>query len=158
MISEQEQAQVRLLSDNELYPQAIEFMKGIGKPLPASQINGLLNVSLGCTYDELKKFVDSQHQRKTWSPKDEHIREFYKRLVPKIKDLEKVSLAIIKNRHEKVSREDEQAISMVLAREFIQHLLAENAYRDAMKAFDAARSDEQRQDQRRSFNRGGQAR
>jgi len=133
-------------------------MKGIGRPLPATQINGLLNVSLGSTYDELKRFVASQHQRTTWSARDRHIPEFYRRLVPKIEDLEKLSLAIIKNRYEKVSREDEQAISMALAREFIQHLLAENAYRDAIKAFDAARSDEQRQDQRRSFNRGGQAR
>ena len=158
MISEQEQAQVRLLSDNELYPQAIEFMKGIGKPLPANQVNGLLNVSLGCTYGELKKFVDSQHQRKTWSPKDEHIREFYKRPVPKIKDLEKASLAIIKNRRENVSLEDKQAINMAVVREFIQHLLAENAYRSAMRAFDTAPSDQQRRDQRRPFNRGGQAR
>ena len=154
MISEQEQAQIRLLSDYELYPQAVELIKGIGRPLPATQINGLLNVSLGCTYNELKSFVTFQHRRTTWGPKDQHIHEFYRRLALKIEDLEKVSRTIAKNRH----KEDEQAISMALAREFIQHLLAENAYRDAMKAFDTARSDEQRRDQRKPFTRGGQAR
>jgi hypothetical protein len=44
MITEQEQGKVRLLSDIELYTQAVEFMHGVARPLPQTQINGLLNV------------------------------------------------------------------------------------------------------------------
>ena len=85
MISEQEQVQIRLLSDNELYPQAVEFMRGIGRPLPPTQINGLLNVSLGNTYDHLKKFVEYQPTRTTWRRDEQHVPEFYKRLNLKFK-------------------------------------------------------------------------
>jgi hypothetical protein len=51
MITEQEQDRIRLLSDTELYDQAEHFMRGMGRPLPASQINGLLNISLNNSYD-----------------------------------------------------------------------------------------------------------
>ncbi len=57
MITEQEQEKIRLLSDTELYPQAVEFMRGVARQLPQTQINGLLNVSLANTYDELEEFI-----------------------------------------------------------------------------------------------------
>ncbi len=66
MITPQEQEKIRLLSDTELYQQAVEFMRSVGKPLPATQINGLLNVSLANTYIRLTEFVDGQHKRTTW--------------------------------------------------------------------------------------------
>src|SRR5947209_6105995 len=105
MITEQEQAQIRLLSENELYPQAIAFMKNLDKPLPQTQINGLLNVSLSCTYNELQAFVRHQFRRGTWPQRDEHIPKFYEGLVPKIEQLGEQALTMAADRTEQASQE-----------------------------------------------------
>ncbi len=138
MITQKEQEKIRLLSDTELYPQAVEFMRGIARALPTTQINGLLNVSLANTYDRLKEFVEAQPKRATWKTSERHIPEFYKRLTQKFKELEKHVPAIIALRQEKASAADKETVKMELAREFIQHLLAENDYMRATNAFTAA--------------------
>ncbi len=135
MITEQEQEKIRLLSDLELYPQAVEFMHGVARQLPPAQINGLLNVSLANTYNELESFIEHQRARTTWRREDTHIPDFYKRLTQKLKQLEAYALSIIKSRAGQPSQEDMQTLKMLLAREFIQHLLAENAYMGATRAF-----------------------
>jgi len=137
MISERELERIRLLSDNELYQQAVEFVKSMGRPLPSTQINGLLNVSLGNTYAQLELFVKRQGERKTWRSQERHIEEFYRTRFPaKLRQLEAYVPDIIRDRREKASREDTQAIKMELAREFVQHLLAENAYKNALGSFE----------------------
>src|SRR5579859_1701955 len=108
MITQKEEAKIQVLSDTELYPQAVEFMRGIARKLPTSQINGLLNVSLANTYEQLKIFVDSQYKRSTWKACDRHIPEFYRRLTLKFKDLEKHALTIINLRTEKASVADQE--------------------------------------------------
>jgi hypothetical protein len=135
MITEEQLAKIRLLSDTELYPQAVEFMRGVARQLPPTQINGLLNVSLADTYDQLGKFIEQQGNRTTWRREDTHIPDFYKRLARKLKDLEKEALSIMKSRAGQPSPEDMQALKMLIAREFIQHVLAENAYMGATRAF-----------------------
>lgn len=140
MITEKQQVKIRLLSDSELYPQAVEFMHGIARALPSTQINGLLNVSLGSTYDQLQQFVEHQRERTTWRSSEQHIPIFYRELAKKLKELERYIPSIIKLGQEKPSREDEQALKMELAREFIQHLLAENGYMGAMRAANDART------------------
>lgn len=144
MITEKQQAKIRLLSDSELYPQAIEFMRGIGRPLPASQINGLLNVSLADTYYGLGKFIEGQIKRKTWRREDTHIPDFYKKLPNKLKRIEEFVPSIMQLTAEQPSQEDMQVVKMLLAREFIQHLLAENGYMGATRAFQDADRDNTR--------------
>lgn len=161
MISEQEQVQIRLLSDNELYSEAVKLMRSIGRPLPPTQINGLLNVSLANTYDQLKQFVEHQCARTTWAARDRHIPDFYRKLTGQLTNLEKRVPSIIKLRQEKPSPEDVKAIQMALAHEFIQHLLAENAYRVAMKDFDTTNGKQEHQhmkNQSKPYNREGQRR
>jgi hypothetical protein len=154
MISEQEQERIRLLSDNELYPQAVEFIRNMGRPLPPTQINGLLNVSLANTYEQLKFFVKRQGERKTWRAAERHVEEFYRTRFPaKLRQLEAYVSTITRSRQEKASHEDEQAIKMELAREFIQHLLAENGYKDAMRVFETRNEAPQR---KQSAPGGGQ--
>lgn len=131
MITEKEQEKIQLLSDTDLYPEAVEFMRSIGRPIPSTQINGLLNVSLANTYDELNKFVEGQCKRTTWRRDQQHVPDFYRKLLQKLK---KIESSIIKIRQEKPSQEDAQALKMLLAREFIQHLLAENAYMGTIRA------------------------
>jgi hypothetical protein len=129
MITEYEQRWVRLLSDTDLYPQAVAFMRGIGRPLPPTQINGLLNVSQRRVYVVLERFIERQKRRTTWPPKEEqYIPEFYRRLTQKLKELEALAASILKARTSSASREDRQELNALLAREFIQHVLAENAY------------------------------
>jgi hypothetical protein len=135
MITRQEEEKIQILSDTELYPQAVEFMHGIARKLPTTQINGLLNVSLANTYEQLKEFVDHQYNRTTWKANERHIPEFYRRLTLKFKDLDKYALSILALRTEKASTEDQERIKMAIAREFIQHLLAENDYMIATQAF-----------------------
>jgi len=135
MITEHEQMRIRLLSDLELYPQAVEFMSGIARQLPMAQMNGLLNVSLANTYKQLERFIDHQRTRTTWRRGDEHIPDFYARLARKLQHLEATAQLLAKERAEQPSREDMQILNMLLAREFIQHVLAENAYMGAIRAF-----------------------
>ena len=127
MLSEQEQLQIRLISDNELYQQAVTLMRNLGGTLSQSQINGLVNVSLANTYGHLRQFVRKQGERKTWPAKERHIWEFYRTKFPSQLDrLENYVPAVTRLRQGQVSHEDREAIKMALAREFIQHLLAEN--------------------------------
>jgi hypothetical protein len=155
MITEQEQEKIRLLSDIELYPQAVELMHGVARQLPQTQINGLLNVSLANTYDELERFIEHQRIRTTWRREDVHIPDFYKRLAQKLKQLETYALSIMKSRAEQPSREDMQTLKMLLAREFIQHVLAENAYMGATRAFQYADRDNTRNQGRPQGNYQG---
>jgi hypothetical protein len=157
MITEQEQEKIRLLSDTELYPQAVELMRGIANELPQRQTNGLLNVSLANTYGELERFIERQRTRTTWRREDVHIPDFYKRLALKLKDLEAHALSIMKSRTEQTSREDVQTLKMLLAREFIQHVLAENAYMGATRAFQNPERDNTRNQGRPQGNYRGPA-
>ncbi|MGH2506496.1 MAG: hypothetical protein ACRDHZ_03635 [Ktedonobacteraceae bacterium] len=130
MIDEREQERIRLLSDTAFYPQAVEFMQKIGGVLPSSQINGLLNVTHANTYRELEDFIKHQYTRSTWGFKDQHIPDFYRKLESKLREFERLVTTVTKDRQEKPAHEEQQTIKMLLAREFIQHVLAENAYKD----------------------------
>jgi hypothetical protein len=136
-------------------------MRGIAKALPTTQINGLLNVSLANTYDQLKKFVQAQPKRTTWKEKEKHIPEFYRRLDQKFNELERHAHAILESRQEKGPSADEEMIKMRLAREFIQHLLAENDYMGATNAFptnddNGERTNTRYQEKSRDDHRGSQ--
>ncbi len=153
MITQKGEEKIQILSDTELYPQAVLFMRGIARKLPSTQINGLLNVSLANTYDQLTIFVASQYKRSTWKPSERHIPEFYRRLTQKFKDLEKYALTILTLRTKKASATDREEMKMAIAREFIQHLLAENDYMIATHAFQSADGNENRaSNQERSRN------
>ncbi len=134
MLNEQEQLEIRLISDNDLYQQALEFMNRMGGLLSQTQINGLLNVSLANTYDRFDVFIKRQGARKTWPQRERHVEHFYKTTLPaQLAQMAKTCVpAVLKHRQEAASREDVQAIKMALAREFLQHLLAENSYRNAL--------------------------
>jgi hypothetical protein len=140
MITEQEQDTIRLLSDTELYDQAMHFMHGMGRPLPAAQINGLLNIALNNSYDRLLEFIQHQYGRCTV---ESEVRDFYSRLEQQFRALEARALTIIKARAQP-SREDLQMLKMLLAREFIQHVLAENGYKEARQDFPPPEHDQTR--------------
>ena len=126
VITEREYEQIWLLSDAELYPQAVEFMRGVGRPLPSTQINGLLNISYENTFQQLIEFAEVQQRRTTW--KDQNVPDFYKRFAQRLKQMDSYVLSIVKEGQKKPTSEHMQVIKMEIVREFIQHLLAENSY------------------------------
>lgn len=142
MLSDQEQFTIRHLSDTLLYEEAQALMKKLlhfsshgqskGGTLSSTQINGLLNVSLANTYANLRRFVVCQGGRTTWQDKEEHIQQFYATgLFGLLDKLETDYLPRVLAGER--SDEDIQLACMALAREVIQHLLAENAFQIAME-------------------------
>jgi hypothetical protein len=83
-------------------------------------------------YDRLTEFIQHQYERRTV---ERDVRDFYRRLEGQFKNLEARALSIIKARTQPPSREDLQMLKMLLAREFIQHVLAENGYKEAKQDF-----------------------
>ncbi|QBD78667.1 hypothetical protein EPA93_22835 [Ktedonosporobacter rubrisoli] len=123
------------LSDETLYPEAVafirQFVKGEeGAPLPNSQVMGLLNIASSDSYAELGRFIRHQRDR-NWQEKKRHIKLFYEYLEKifmtmrnkRIKDEFSLLRAGL-SRKEETQQMDE--IMLLLARDFIQHLIAEN--------------------------------
>ncbi len=129
MITEHHLANIRLLSDNELYDEAVNLISRIGGTIPSAQMNGLLNVTLARPFSKLEEFVKHQRERKTWPYKARYVPRFYSELSRKLENIEHYIPSITEQQD--VSQEDKQTLKMLLAREFIQHLLAENDYKSA---------------------------
>lgn len=124
-----------LISDSVLYPEAVNFIQRLVyddeiNPLPLSQINGLFNISNSASYPDLLHFIKHQRDR-NWSESKQDIKIFYT-------ELEKL-LTSIRNKRvrdefqlvqaqgpARVVQQEMDDIMILLAREFIQHLLAEN--------------------------------
>ncbi len=143
-----------LLSDIVLYPEAVSFMRKLVQdqecdPLPTSQVAGLLNVAESAQYDELYRFVVHQRDR-NWPPSKRDIKTFYTALEEVLSLMQRKRLKdefhlLVDERGRSVSdiRQETAALMALLAREYIQHLLAENG---AL----AAKLDDERKKQRTS--------
>lgn len=130
MITEQQLERIRLLSDEKLYEEAIVLMHSLGaaNSLPPTQINGLLNVSLANTHAHLLEFVQHQRDRTTWNRREQnYIPDFYRKLFHELQRVEQKYVPLI-TQQDSVAAEDKDVIKTLIAREFIQHLLAENGY------------------------------
>ena len=126
-----------LLSDTVLYPEAVSFIHKLVEvqecnPLPASQVSGLLSIAESSKYDDLYRFVLHQRDR-DWPPSRRDIKTFYTALEEvlslmrrkRLKDeFHLVADAQGHSVHE--MRQESDALMALLAREFIQHLVAEN--------------------------------
>jgi hypothetical protein len=122
------------LSDDVLYPAAVDFIQHFvnrddGATLPASQVMGLLNIANASSYAELERFIKHQRER-NWTASKSYIKTFYD-------ELEKAFAALRKRARDefdllqyepghKLAKQETDDIMIWLAREFIQHLIAEN--------------------------------
>ncbi len=143
-----------LLSDIVLYPEAVSFMRKLVQdqecdPLPTSQVAGLLNIAESAQYDELYRFLVHQRDR-NWPPSKRDIKTFYTALEEVLSLMQRKRLKdefhlLVDERGRSVSdiRQETAALMALLAREYIQHLLAENG---AL----AAKLDDERKKQRTS--------
>lgn len=129
---------IELLSDTVLYDEAVDFMrKFVGEqgchPLPNSQANGLLNIAGASKYDDIYRFVVHQRDR-NWPPSKRDIKPFYTALEQFLSQMQRRRLreefhllAEENGRSVSERRREADELLALLSREFIQHLVAENA-------------------------------
>jgi hypothetical protein len=130
------------LSDDELYPAAVEFIQSFvkrddGATLPASQVMGQLNIANASSYAELERFIRHQRER-NWTASKSYIKTFYDELEKAFATLRKrvrdeFDLLQYAPGH-KLAKQETDDIMIWLARDFIQHLIAENGLLALQKA------------------------
>ena len=124
-----------LLSDTVLYPEAVAFIHRLlreqgCRPLPNSQVAGLLSIAESNQYDELHEFILHQCSR-NWPPKQRDIKTFYLALDESLTNMQQrlrsdFHLVAGGRKAGQQISEEEKALLVLLAHEFIQHLSAEN--------------------------------
>ncbi len=124
-----------LLSDTVLYPEAVAFMhKHVqeSEALPTSQMTGLFNAAASEQYPALYQFVTHQRDR-NWPNSKMHIKKFYTALEETLTRLHRTRLRnefhLLEDapgRSVSETRQEMDELMALLAREFIQHVLAEN--------------------------------
>jgi hypothetical protein len=124
------------LSDEVLYPDAVDFIRRFvnnddGAALPMSQVMGLQNIANTNSYAELEHFIRHQRER-NWTAAKSYIKTFYI-------ELEKVFATLRKRTRDEFELPETNDIKIWLARAFIQHLLAENGLLALEKARERAR-------------------
>lgn len=134
MLSQRHLQKIELLSDTVLYPEAVAFVRRMTQkercnPLPMTQANGLLNIALSSGFRAVQEFVTHQRTR-NWLSSKRDISIFYTQLEREFTRLQQrlgPEFALTRDEHgHHISSEDEQEMLTRLARDYIQHLLAEN--------------------------------
>ena len=145
MLSNAQLQKIYLLSDTVLYPEGVSFMRKLVQeqdcdPLPASQVAGLLSIAEANRYDELHRFIMHQRDR-NWPSSKRDIKTFYTALEEvlslmqrkRLKD-EFHMLPDVQGGNVVEARQELDELMARLAREFIQHLAAENSVLATQKA------------------------
>jgi hypothetical protein len=135
----EQETKIRLLSDTELYEQA-EKLVSAHPVVAGSQMEGLLEYSR--SWDELTRFVKHQKDDRNWGEpgksKKAHYRDFYTALDAYLNELYRD----VKGRHQfvpggltkKETSKKSSYFAGLLAREFIQHLVAEMLWQEEVKS------------------------
>ena len=135
MLTPAQLKKIWLLSDTVLYPEAVAFMQKHvqgSEPLPNSQVTGLFNAAASEQYPALYQFVTHQRDR-NWPFAKMHIKRFYTSLEETLTRLHRTRLSNefhlledVPGRGVNETRQEMDEVMALLAREFIQHVLAEN--------------------------------
>ena len=134
-----EQAQkIRLLSDGELYRDAVDLVaKHAHLKVSNSQLSGLQNAVGASDWGEIFRYIDNRLDRNTTS---EELKNFYQHLkqdLNKLKTIVEETQLVVKPeemgraQRRQVSAEIDQ-YAYLLAKEFIQHLVAECNYQRSL--------------------------
>src|SRR5260370_41890083 len=135
-LTDEQFQKIWLISDTVLYPEAVAFMRRMVqkehcRPLSANQINGLLQLAEGSSYTDLHSRVLHQRER-NWTGIRADLKKFYTELERLLTEIDTRRLRDEFHLVSKTSTAQEvEEIMSLLAREFIQHLLAENGLLDA---------------------------
>jgi hypothetical protein len=136
-----EQKKIILLSDGQLYRDAVSF---VSKQNPLretqvtkSQLSGLENIVRSHSFAQILGYINHQLGRDTLN---DDLREFYQNLLPYLEGLpsmveEHKFVSIPENPSRAARRELREKIDQyayLMAKEFIQHLVAENNYQRSL--------------------------
>src|SRR5438067_7387252 len=129
---------VWLFSDTVLYPEAVTFIRRLVheqrcNPLPASQVTGLLNIAQRVSYAHLEEFIVHQRER-NWPPGKRDIKIFYTELyntLTEMRDTRLKQFHLLDGVKPWQEAEEKDALMALVAREFIQHVVAENGVLNA---------------------------
>jgi hypothetical protein len=123
------------VSDDTLYPEAVKLLHRLIDeeeclPLPASQIAGLLNIANLSNYPEVEHFIRHQRER-DWPESRKDIKTLYTALGEALNTFKKKRLVerfqlTSTGKSVQAQREESDELMALVAREFIQHLVAEN--------------------------------
>ena len=125
---------IRLLSDQELYNKAINFAKTHqDAEVSKTQLSGLQNAVGAGDLDEISRYINNRLERDTIY---EELRVFYQELKTYLTVLrEKVERIQLVVRPEEITRAERRQVeseidrfTLILAQDFIQHLVAEYNY------------------------------
>lgn len=148
-----------LLSDTVLYPEAVAFIRKLVQeqdcdPLPNAQVAGLLSIAESENYKALERFVKHQRDR-NWPPSKRDIQTFYTELDERFSLMYRQRLrGEFHLLHDEPGNnasdliKEADALMALLAREFIQHVVAENGVL-------AAQLDDERKRQQMTGGKGG---
>ena len=136
-----EQQKIILLSDGQLYRDAVNFVSKHNplrdSQVTKSQLSGLENIVRSHSFAQIISYINHQLGRDTLN---NELREFYQNLLPYLEGLpsmieehQLVSIPENQSRAERRKlRERIDQYAYLLAKEFIQHLVAENNYRRSL--------------------------
>ncbi len=135
MISPDKMQKLWNLSDTVIYQEAVTFIRRFVNeqgynPLPTSQIQGLLIKARSNSYSQLNDFIDHQSQR-DWPPKQRNVKQFYIELGKFFKELGAKRVRqqfhlLEDDLKPQALQQQFDKIMLLIAHEFIQHLIAEN--------------------------------
>ena len=158
MLSEAQLQKIGLLSDTILYSEAVAFIRQLVdeqdcSPLPTTQVKGLQSIAESYQYDEVHRYIVHQFER-NWPESKRSIKILYTELdrlftTMKNKRLRDEFHLMGEERNSREARATEDALMAALAREFIQHMVAENGLLELEEKARRAR------EQRERTNRGG---
>ena len=122
-------------SDDVLYPEAVAFIHRLVDeedclPLPMTQVTGLLNIANASSYSELSLFIRHQRDR-DWQGSKIDIKTFYTELdklftTLRNKRLREVFPLTVSGTNAKEINKEIDELMVLVAHEFIQHLITEN--------------------------------
>lgn len=154
MLSEAQLQKIALLSDTVLYAEAIDFIRELVdeqdcSPLPTSQMKGLQSIAESYQYDEIHRYIFHQYKERNWPENKQSIRIVYEALdklftTMKNKRLKDVFHLVSEGRSSKETRDESNELMALLAREFIQHMVAENGLLEVEERARKARGQQQR--------------
>lgn len=140
MLSKAQEEKISLLSDTVLYPEAVAFM-GHLSPLPTSQIMGLLNNTRVPGYGQFYAYVIHQRDR-NWQDSKRGTKVFYTELEKTLSQMRRKRVIeefrlLTPGLNSQQAQQEADEVMTALAREFIQHLVAENNLRAELQKSEA---------------------
>lgn len=134
IVDRQAKEKIQVLSDNELYRDALNFVDDQGTVEGRTQLVSLLSYTQ--SWDDLSRFV--QHQsRRDWVGRKSYYGQYYTALDSYLRQLYQQVMAwfppSVDYQTKKEVREWNETYAIHVAREFVQHLVFENSYREKQR-------------------------